>query len=338
MKVFDATKLSDVAAALQAAGYRVVAPIEDGDVVRLKEWTPGASIRPDVIPVNSAKDVLLPPSEVIGRTTFDGNDFTPQDVPVEAPRTVLLAVRPCDAAAMALLDTVFNWDYKDEFYNARREATTVAPVACTSTDDQCFCTSVGGAPDSKAGADAILRPADGGTKFIVEPITEKGKAMLAAAGGTIADGNAKADPPAAVPRRFDAKAVTAWLADHFEDDLWATLGLGCLGCGACTYACPTCHCFDIQDEATRREGVRLRNWDSCGFGQFTLHASGHNPRALQSARWRNRVMHKFSYIPQRFQMLGCTGCGRCARLCGAGMSMAEVCRLIDQESRKAAAK
>jgi ferredoxin len=49
-------------------------------------------------------------------------------------------------------------------------------------------------------------------------------------------------------------------------------------------------------------------------------------------------MHKFSYIPQRFQMLGCTGCGRCARLCGAGMSMAEVCRLIDQESRKAAAK
>lgn len=335
MKVFDAAKIGDVAAALSKAGYRVVAPIAEGDVVRMKEWSAGATIRTDVVPVNSAKDALLPRSEVIARYALDGDTFEPQPVAAEAPRTIALAARPCDAAALALLDTVFNWDYADELYNARRQATTVVVLACTATDDQCFCTSVGGAPDATAGADAILRPADGGARLIFEPLTEKGKAALAAAGPAVADGKAKADPPAQVPARFDAKAVTAWLADRFESDLWAEVSLGCLGCGACAYACPTCHCFDIQDEATRRESVRLRNWDSCGFGLFTQHAGGHNPRADQSARWRNRVMHKFSYIPDRFQLIGCTGCGRCARLCGAGMAMADVCRRIDEESRKA---
>ncbi|HUU09436.1 MAG TPA: 4Fe-4S dicluster domain-containing protein [Phycisphaerae bacterium] len=333
MKLLDTAKLADLAAALAKGGYRVVAPIEEGDVVRLADWTPGATVRTDVIPVNSAKDFLFPRSELIDRYRLEGDDFTPETVRPDAPRTVLLAVRPCDAAALALLDTVFNWDYKDEFYNARREATTVVPAVCTTADEECFCTSVGGAPDSSAGADAMLRPADGGTKFILEPLSDKGNALVAAAGAALADGQAAADPPADVPQRFDAAAVTAWLADHFESDLWYTLSLGCLGCGACAYACPTCHCFDMQDEATRTEAVRLKNWDSCGFGLFTQHAGGHNPRPNQAARWRQRVMHKFAYIPERFHLLGCTGCGRCARLCGAHVAMADVCARIAEESK-----
>jgi len=335
MKLIDASKLTDLAAALARAGYRVVAPIEDSGVVRLTEWTEGAAIRTDVIGVNSAKDFLFPRSEVIGRWDLDGDDFSPRDVQPDAQKTVLLAVRPCDAAALALLDTIFNWDYKDDFYNARRQAATIVPMACTAADEQCFCTSVGGAPDATANADAMLRSADGGTKFILEPLTDKGNALLDAAGDAAREGEAAADPPAEVPHRFDVEAVTEWLSRNFESDLWTTLSLGCLGCGACAYACPTCHCFDMQDEATRSESVRLKNWDSCGFGLFTLHAGGHNPRPDQTARWRQRVMHKFSYIPERFELLGCTGCGRCARLCGAGMSMSEVCRLIADETKKA---
>ena len=30
----------------------------------------------------------------------------------------------------------------------------------------------------------------------------------------------------------------------------------CLGCGACAYTCPTCHCFDIVDEGNVERGVR----------------------------------------------------------------------------------
>jgi len=337
MKTLEASKLADLAAALAGAGYRVVVPADDAGRVRYAVWTPETTIRTDAFPTNSAKDFLLPPSEVIDRFRLQGDDFEAEPVAPEAPKTVLLAVRPCDAAALALLDTVMNWDYEDVFYNARRQATTVVPMVCTRADEQCFCTSVGGAPDATAGADALLRPADGGKALVLDPLTEKGQALLQAAGAVLADREVQPDPPAEVPVRFDPEAVRAWLQDHFEDDLWDTLSLACLGCGACAYVCPACHCFDIQDERSRDTVVRLRNWDSCGFGLFTQHAGGHNPRPEQTARWRNRVMHKFAYIPERFSLLGCTGCGRCARLCPAGMAMLESCIRIQEEARKAPA-
>jgi len=353
MNLIDADKLTDLAATLAAAGYRVVAPVRDEDAVRLKVWSPGAVIETATIPVNSAKEFLFPPSEVIGRYALDGRDFTPQEVRADPPRTVLLAVRPCDVAGLAVLDAVFNpgraslpgldrWDYRDAFYNARRAATTVVALACATADAECFCTSVGGAPDSTCGADAVLQSADGGRRFVLSPVTAKGAAILKAAGATLAEGEARLDPPASVPERFDAAAVTEWLGANppdrqagFESPLWQEWGLACLGCGACTHVCPTCHCFDLQDEATRREAVRLRNWDSCAMALFTAHAGGHNPRPTQIERWRQRVMHKFRYFPERFGLLACTGCGRCGRLCPAAVSMGEACREIAEAAKAA---
>jgi ferredoxin len=76
---------------------------------------------------------------------------------------------------------------------------------------------------------------------------------------------------------------STWLASNFDNPVWKTIALRCHGCGACASVCPTCHCFDIVDEhISVNEGVRRRNWDSCQTGQFTLHASGHNPRQSQS--------------------------------------------------------
>ena len=346
MNLIDADKLADLAATLAAAGYRVVAPVRDEDAVRLKVWSPGAAIDTATIPVNSAKEFLFPPSEVIGRYAFDGRDFTPQEVRADPPRTVLLAVRPCDVAGLAVLDAVFNpgkaippvdrGDYRDAFYIARRAATTIVALVCPASDAECFCTSVGGAPDSVRGADAVLQSADGGRRFVLSPVTEKGAAILKAAGATLVEGEAALDPPASVPARFDAAAVTEWLGANFESPLWQEWGLACLGCGACTHVCPTCHCFDLQDEATRREAVRLRNWDSCALALFTAHAGGHNPRPTQTERWRQRVMHKFRYFPERFGLLACTGCGRCGRLCPAAVSMGEACREIAETARTGA--
>jgi len=332
MKALEASKLNDLAAALASAGYRVVAPVLDDGVLRLAEFSPPGEIQTDGVPVNSLKDFLMPRSEVIGKSRLDGDDFTIEPMSPEASKTCLFCVRPCDAAALGALDAVFNWDYADAFYNSRREGATVVALACVACDEHCFCTSVGGSPDSTAGSDAILRPACGGEILIFEPLTDKGQAAADAAGPLLADTEAQPDPPADVPVRFDPAPVADWCAGNFKSDLWNPMSLPCLGCGACAYACPACHCFDMQDEATRTASVRLRNWDSCGFSLFTLHASGHNPRPDQAARWRQRVMHKFSYFPQRFEMLGCTGCGRCARACPAGMAISEACETIAQAS------
>jgi sulfhydrogenase subunit beta (sulfur reductase) len=330
MRILEADKLNQLATELVQQGYRVIAPVMDGKMARLKEWAPGQVIELDAYTCNSVKDFLLPHSEVIGRYKLEGSDFTPLDVPVESVKTVLLCVRPCDAAALEFLDTVFNWDYEDVFYNTRRKECWVVSLACTSADHACLCTSVRHAPDGTNGSDVMLFRADGGTKLIFREVTEKGRSLAAALGEVLREGEAAADPVADVPVRFDAQAVTDWLATNFDSPLWRELSLPCLGCGACAYACASCHCFDIHDEATRKESVRYRNWDNCGLALFTQHTSGHNPRPDRLSRRRQRVMHKFSYIPQRFHMLGCAGCGRCVRLCPQGVSMSEACERIDE--------
>jgi ferredoxin len=119
--------------------------------------------------------------------------------------------------------------------------------------------------------------------------------------------------------------LSEWLAKSYDHPFWKTLALRCHGCGACAAVCSTCHCFDIVDEHdTCERGARRRNWDSCQTAKFTVHASTHNPRATQAERYRQRVMHKFSIYPRRFDEILCTGCGRCARACGAGMNLPEI--------------
>jgi hypothetical protein len=130
MKTIDIGRLAELARTLSAAGYRVVAPLDDNGVIRLKEWTPGAALALPAVPVNSVKDFLFPRSEVVARFALGEKDFTPVAVERSAPKTVVLGARPCDTAALAALDAVFNWDYKDGSYNARREALSVVSLAC----------------------------------------------------------------------------------------------------------------------------------------------------------------------------------------------------------------
>lgn len=80
-------------------------------------------------------------------------------------------------------------------------------------------------------------------------------------------------------------------------DFWAEQTAKCLSCGACTYMCPTCQCFNISDEGDPLEGRRLRSWDNCMSPLFTREASGHNPRTAKALRMRNRVSHKYWYAP-----------------------------------------
>ncbi len=68
----------------------------------------------------------------------------------------MIGAHPCDAAALPILDKVFNWDFRDEAYNRRRDATTVITLACAEHDEECFCTSVGLGPEAERGSDAML--------------------------------------------------------------------------------------------------------------------------------------------------------------------------------------
>ena len=267
---------------------------------------------------NSIKEFYFPRNEKLFAFKKVGNDIEYIDEEPEIIKTIILGARSCDAASLAAMHKLFNWDYEDKFYNARFENTTLITFACDKFDDTCFCTSVGGAPDNTAGSDIQFKKS--GDSYIVEALTDKGKQAQSVFESLLAD--AELTPEIAdVPVRFPLEKVKPNMDKDFENELFTEFSNKCLGCGLCAYLCPNCHCFDIVDEATRTGGARYRNWDACQFPQFTLHTSGHNPRPDKKSRWRQRLMHKFSYYPDIFGVVSCVGCGRCIRYCPVKMDL-----------------
>ena len=281
-----------------------------------------------VMPVNSIKEFFFPRHEAICGYRHDGKELVLIDIEPFEKRQVVFGARPCDAAALPILDKVFAWDFQDRFYQRRREQSTVVSLACNAADKNCFCTSVGLAPDTQSGSDAMLLDLGDGS-FEVRLFTEKGNVLFDGKTTESTKVGRTAEPP---PSQCDTEKIGKCLAEHFDDPAFAETGLRCVGCGACTYICPTCHCFDIVDEGGSAKGKRVKNWDSCQFAMFTHHASGHNPREGQAARQRNRIQHKFRIYPEKFGVILCTGCGNCTRVCPASLGVRP---LLEQLSRKA---
>jgi ferredoxin len=310
-------RLLEMAAAWIAAGKKVIGPaqikpglvmfktLESASELRLEGWAP---------PANSIKDAIFPRHEKLYGYRREGNRVELIDEPEALLEQIVLAAHPCQAAAFPILDKVFNWDFADELYNRRREATTVVALACNAHDDECFCTSVGLGPASEKGADAMLYDAGEG-RYAVRVLTAKGGALFPEVDTT------PPEIPPGPPCRFDPAQTGAFARANFDAPFWKERTLACLGCGACAYTCPTCHCFDIVDERRGAEGIRARNWDACQFPLFTLHASGHNPRHDQAGRQRQRIYHKFYVYPEKFGETLCTGCGNCARNCPVGLGV-----------------
>ena len=324
-RLIDRQGLARLFARWRGEGRRILAPrrLADAGPVDFAEVTSPDEVSFDhVQTVQSAKSAVFPRVEELFSFRRRDNSVELRERDLEAlPLTVVFGLRPCDAAAFSALGAILNWDAPDRLFSARRQRLSLVTVACTRSDEHCFCTSLGGGPGSTAGSDLLLTDLGQGG-FLVETLTAGGSGLLAGAGSLPPAGAAadKAARLARVDKKFDLQRIGPALAARFDDEaFWAGQSLRCLGCGACAYVCPTCACFDIQDEG----GRRLRCWDSCGFALFTLHTSGHNPRPRQSQRWRQRLMHKFSYMDERQGTLGCVGCGRCSRACPVDMSLLE---------------
>ena len=331
--------LADLLRQLAGEKTRVIAPANRG------AFTEFAEIRDlgeaDLSRVNtrgSIKQFFMPPSETILKYSRDGKAVKLDRAEPPKPRpTVIVGGRPCDAASLPIVDKVFRWDCDDQFWLVRREATVVMSISCTDCDECCFCTALGLAPHSTEGSDLLLTPI-AKDEYLVEAVTDKGRALVKAnkdlfpeRNGAALDKNAACKAALAkLPPAMDLGKVKAWLDNHFDDEFWGEASLKCIGCGCCTFLCPTCHCFDIVDEATGDRGLRRKNWDACQFAQFTLHASGHNPRPDRASRWRQRVMHKFSYYVDRFGPRLCVGCGRCIRSCPVQMNISQQLRTIEK--------
>ncbi len=326
-------------AALKSDGYTVYAPGRDGDVTRFMRCDSADAMALDVINTKyPIKEVFFPMTETLMEYRLSKTEGETCETPsAELKQLAVLGCRPCDAASLGVLDQVFNWDYEDVPFNTRRKNSLIMTVGCAQSDEQCFCTTLGHGPDGTDGSDWLIQEIpDRGARVI--PCSEKGQAFAEAHKDILTDVPEGAEAPVAdVPVNVDLEKVKPWLDAHFEDALWEDIALACLGCGACSYLCPTCHCFDIVDEGNWQGGERRRNYDCCSYALFTKHTSGHNPRPGQVSRCRNRLMHKFKYFVERFDRRACVGCGRCTRQCGVGRSLVSMLQQITSKADAEAA-
>ncbi|MEO0077489.1 MAG: 4Fe-4S dicluster domain-containing protein [candidate division WOR-3 bacterium] len=306
-----------------AERYELIAPR------RQQSWTEFAQVLSaaeiDFSRINTkvpAKAVFFPQRETMLRQ--------PAEEPVAggpARDTVLLGIRPCDAAALEVLDRTFvDKDYADPYYRARRESTALVGLACNTPADTCFCVALGGNPFATRGLDLLL--VDIGDKYLAEPVTARGSALVGlapeATDADISRSRELADNArSAIRLQLDPVRLKVLLDSGFEHPVWEELSLPCINCGACTFLCPSCHCFDVTDEERHGTKARIRIWDSCQFCTYSQHASGHNPRTVPGARLRNRIMDKFKYTVDDYGLVSCVGCGRCVIECPAAIDVRE---------------
>ncbi len=325
-KLIKKSSLEELVLKLNNDQKQVFAPVLKDDIVNFAKISDYKQMTQDyIVTVQSAKFILFPKVETLfeietSKQNIDLKNFDENAI----PETVLLGTRPCDAAGLSILNSMFGGEINDTIYEARLKKTTIISISCNKCDLYCFCTSVNESPGGTKGSDILLTETDQ-DKFFVEIITEKGKEILAKY-PDLFEPSADLDKNkyiCEVPVAFDVNKVSSDISNNFENDIWVEHSLRCISCATCAYVCPTCACFDIQDVFSGNCGKRKRSWDSCGFDLFTLHASGHNPRSVQSQRWRQRIMHKFAYMPDHINSLGCVGCGRCSRACSVDMNLKE---------------
>jgi sulfhydrogenase subunit beta (sulfur reductase) len=322
------------------AGYRVVGPVKQGqyhqfaEVKRVAEidWSYGNTRL-------SPKELFEPHSERMFGYSLAKDD--PQaGVLEEAPKDfsprLVVGIRPCDARALQLVDVNFNNpQYQDPWWVKRRESTVLVGLACNTPCSTCFCTSVGTGPFDATGLDVLL--VDLGPGYLVRACNDqgekllsgvKGKAVPAGVADQVAALRKKAE--AALPIQFEAGQLAGKdMMELFNGTFWDEVQFACINCGTCTFLCPTCWCFDVQDEVHKDRGDRIRIWDSCMYPLFTFHGSGHNPRSQKLQRVRQRFMHKLKYYVDKYgNGVACVGCGRCVQSCPVNIDIRRVAAMM----------
>jgi len=323
--------------------FRLFGPVKQDEFHIFKELSKGEL--PDMILFNtrlSPKSIVYPQSETMFEYTLDENQKNHHIIKEidknYSPKTVI-GIRPCDAKAFLLVKANFDSpEYKDPYWIKSYESTTLVGYACNNPCSTCFCTTAGCGPFHEQGLDLLL--VDAGDHYFAKIITEKGENLLTAAGwSSEADSDTACDKIETMRQAAEAKIKTRISTDKlkdknttelFEAPFWEDVAFACINCGTCTYLCPTCWCFDIQDETFGLSGIRMRNWDSCMYPLFTLHGSGHNPRDTKMQRIRQRFMHKLKYYVDKYEDgIQCVGCGRCINHCPVNIDIRRVCDLMN---------
>ena len=319
-----------------AAAQTLYLPVDTDNGAEYKAWSEGVTYSEALNTSRSPKDFFFPQTQDLVKFKTEGKTIEIIDIRKAGEDFVLFGVRGCDVKSIEVLDRVFLNEPVDSYYAERRAHATIVSMACTRPVETCFCGTFGidaAAPEG----DVVCHMTEDAVYFDAK--TEKGEAFMKLIEGLTEDCDSKAvEAQQTKTREILKKLPLAGLTTEgfdpektmelFDRPEWATLSEACLGCGTCTFVCPTCQCYDIKDFNNGREITRFRCWDSCMYSDFTMMSAG-QPRLTQKERFRQRFMHKLVYYPANNDgMCSCVGCGRCLAKCPISMNIAKVMKTI----------
>lgn len=300
------------------------------------KWAEGMQWSNALNTVRSPKDFFFPQMENLVEFKTEGKNIEIIDTREESEDFVVFGVRACDVKSFDVLDRVFLVEPIDSYYASRREHGIIISVACTKPSETCFCQTFGIDATNPAGDISVWKTE---TEIFWQSNTEKGEALLKSIEALTEECNTEAvdaqkEKTAKIMSKLPLASLTAdkfgagKTQEFFDAPEWKTLSESCLGCGTCTFVCPTCQCYDIKDFNTGKGVVRFRCWDSCMYSNFTKMSAG-QPRLTQVERFRQRFMHKLVYYPENNDgMFGCVGCGRCLAKCPISMNIVKVMKTV----------
>ena len=323
-------KKKDLEKALEilATHGKVLVPGEENEVSKFVVWEKGMD-------VDLTKDnTLLPPKDILFPNTEKMYNYKMGKEPkveeiVESPVQIIVGIKPCDVNSISCMDKVFlEKGFVDNFYARKRENLTIFAMECVSSMETCFCDSMGVNPNKAPDADVMLR--DSKDNYNLEAQTPKGEEMLKELSSLLKEGKANLKDTKCTLTTNMTQDLSTKLKGMFEHPIWDEVSKPCMGCGTCTYVCPTCYCFDIGSDNHGAEGTKFRCWDSCMFSDYARMAGGHDPRPSKKERVRNRYMHKLSYFNERYGTTLCVGCGRCVSKCPSGMDITDFINKVQE--------
>jgi len=356
-RVLQPARLGDLLESLRTRGYELVGPtVRDGAIIydtisgpadlpvgwtdehgagnyRLRRRDDEALFGYTVGP-HSWKKFLFPPAALLWRASRDADGITIADDDDDVPRFAFIGVRPCELAAISILDRVLlQGEYTDPNYATRRRQAFIVAVNCAQPGGTCFCSSMNTGPEATGGFDLCLTEVIGSDAhyLLAKAGTEAGETVLAdlpvrtateeemAAAAAVC-----ADAAAHMGRTVDTTAIRDLLYRNAENARWNETATRCLACANCTMVCPTCFCSTVEDttDLAGTHAERRRVWDSCFTADFSYLHGGSIRRSVR-ARYRQWLTHKLAAWQDQFGVSGCVGCGRCITWCPAGIDITE---------------
>ena len=332
------SKIQELSAAI-AADEALYIPADHAGQPEFMRWSEGMAMTDALNTVRSAKDFFFPQTEDLVSFKMEGKSIEIIDPRTETEDFVVFGVRACDARSFSILDRVFLVDPVDSYYANRREHGTIVSMACSRPAETCFCHSFGIDAAEPEGDAVCWKTED---SLYIRANTEKGEKLLEKLRPMMEEADeapvkAQQEKTREILGKLPLNSFTTEkfggdvLLKVFNSEQWKSLSESCLGCGTCTFVCPTCQCYDIRDFKTGSGVKRFRCWDSCMYSDFTLMASG-NPRTSQLERFRQRFMHKLVYFPANNDgIYGCVGCGRRLSKCPISMNIVKVAKCLEGE-------